>query len=89
MFPPKCRSTRVNCMASRGFKEKKDFLKTLEPYLQQFGDQAPKKIMLANSINLIAGSARKVDPYSASLVQVASYLTDLFATGLQYRTIAG
>ena len=30
-----------------------------------------------------------MDPYSASLVQVADFLTDLFNNGLQYRTIAG
>lgn len=35
--------------------KKRVFLKTLEPYLQQVGDQAPKKIILANSNNLIAG----------------------------------
>lgn len=34
--------------------KKKAFIKTLEPCLQQVGDQAPKKIMLANSNNLIA-----------------------------------
>ena len=34
-------------------------------------------------------STRQIDPYSASLVQVADFLTDLFNNGLQYRTIAG
>lgn len=35
--------------------KKRAFLKTLEPDLQQVRGQAPKKIMLANSNNLIAG----------------------------------
>lgn len=35
--------------------KKRTFLKTLEPDLQQVRGQAPKKIMLANSNNLIAG----------------------------------
>lgn len=32
---------------------------------------------------------RQIDPYSTSLTQVADFLTDLFESGLQYRTIAG
>lgn len=31
----------------------------------------------------------KIDPYSATLTQVADFLTELFNNGLQYRTIAG
>lgn len=33
--------------------------------------------------------SREVNPCSASLTQVADFLTDLFTSGLQYRTIAG
>ena len=34
-------------------------------------------------------SKRQIDPYSASIVQCAEFLADLFNKGLQYRTIAG
>ena len=34
-------------------------------------------------------SEKQIDPYSASLSQVADFLTFLFESGLQYRTIAG
>ena len=32
---------------------------------------------------------RDVNPYSATVVQIADFLTHLFHKGLQYRTIAG
>ncbi|KAL5013208.1 hypothetical protein ScPMuIL_007478, partial [Solemya velum] len=32
---------------------------------------------------------RKVDPYTASIVQIIDFLTDLFQKGRQYRTVAG
>ena len=34
-------------------------------------------------------SEREIDPYTASLENCANFLTDLFETGLKYRTIAG
>ena len=34
-------------------------------------------------------SSREIDPYSATLTQVADFLTHLYTSGLQYRTIAG
>ena len=33
-------------------------------------------------------SSKQVDPYSATLTQVADFLSELFDNGLQYRTIA-
>ncbi|KAK3083512.1 hypothetical protein FSP39_024471 [Pinctada imbricata] len=34
-------------------------------------------------------SSRQIDPYTANLTQVAEFLTSLYTSGLQYRTIAG
>ena len=33
-------------------------------------------------------SSKQVDPYSATLTQIADFLSELFDNGLQYRTIA-
>ncbi|KAK3093413.1 hypothetical protein FSP39_015328 [Pinctada imbricata] len=34
-------------------------------------------------------SSKQIDPYTANLTQVAEFLTSLYTSGLQYRTIAG
>lgn len=90
-FPSKCRSTTVNCMASidRGFKAK-GFSKDTRTLLAASWRSGTQKDYTCKFKQFNSWcSARKIDPYSASLVQVASFLTDLYAKGLQYRTIAG
>ena len=68
--------------------KRKAFLASLENSYQPLGGQARRKITPVNLTDSVAG-AGKIDPYSASLVQVADFLTHLFHAGLQYRTIAG
>ena len=61
------------------------FLNKLENYSKTLGEKVHRKITLAN----FWCSRREVDPYNASLIDGAEFLTELCSEGLQNRTIAG
>ncbi|XP_078311211.1 uncharacterized protein LOC144618622 [Crassostrea virginica] len=87
----KSRSTAVDCMASidRGFK-KKGFSKDTRTLLAASIRSGTQKDYSCKFKQFSSWCClREIDPYSASLVEVANFLTDLYTKGLQYRTIAG
>ena len=87
----KSRSTAVDCMASidRGFK-KKGFSKDTRTLLAASWRSGTQKDYSCKFKQFSSWCcSREIDPYSASLVEVANFLTDLYTKGLQYRTIAG
>ena len=88
---PESRGLQLDCVASlnRSFKEK-GFSKQARQLLTASWRKGTQKDYTSKFKKFCSWCrTRKIDPYSASLTQVADFLSDLFADGLQYRTIAG
>ena len=89
--PSKSRSIQLDCLASlnRNFKEK-GFSKKARELLTASWRNGTQKDYTSKFKKFCSWCrTRKIDSYSASLTEVADFLSDLFAEGLQYRTIAG
>lgn len=88
---PKSSSVQINCMdvIDRKFKEKgfsKETRKLLRASWRK-GTQKDYSVKFRKFSSWCSG--REIDPYCATLTDVAEFLTFLFSKGLQYRTIAG
>ena len=89
--PSKSRRIQLDCLASlnRNFKEK-GFSKKARELLTSSWRKGTQKDYTSKFKKFCSWCrTRKIDSYSASLTEVADFLSDLFAEGLQYRTIAG
>ena len=89
--PSKSRSIQLDCLASlnRNFKEK-GFSKKARELLTASWRKGTQKDYTSKFKKFCSWCrTRKIDSYSASLTEVADFLSDLFAEGLQYRTVAG
>ena len=89
--PSKSRSIQLDCLASlnRNFKEK-GFSKKARELLTASWRNGTQKDYTSKFKKFCSWCrTRKIDSYSASLTEVADFLSDLFAEVLQYRTIAG
>ena len=75
-------------LLSTEISKRRAFLRRLENCSQPLGEMAHRRTTLASSRSSVAGVVQGKS-YSASLTEVADFLSDLFAEGLQYRTIAG
>lgn len=87
----KSRNFQSDCMATiNGIFKKSGFSKETRKLLTaswRSGTQKDYKIKFRKFCSWC--HERKIDPYSASLTESAEFLTGLFTSGLQYRTIAG
>ena len=83
----KSRSFQSACLASidNSFQEKGFSSKSRKLLSASWRSGTQKKYSSKFNRFCSWSSAGKIDPYSASLVQVADFLTDLFHAGLQYR----
>lgn len=87
----KSRNIQSNCMASinRLFK-KRGFSKDTRQLLSASWRAGTQKDYSGKFKKFCSWcNEREIDPYTASLTEVADFLTGLFTKGLQYRTIAG
>ena len=74
---------------NRNFKEK-GFFDKLDNCSQALGEKGAQKDYTTKFKKFCGWCrTREIDPYFATLTQVADFLSDLFADGLQYRIIAG
>jgi hypothetical protein len=90
-LPSQPRNLQSNCMASinRVFK-KRGFSKDTRKLLSASWRSGTQKDYSSKFKRFCSWcSEREIDPYSASLTETAEFLTGLFTSGLQYRTIAG
>lgn len=88
---PKSRSVQPDCMAavSKRFRTE-GFSKRTRELLRASWRSGTQKDYTCKFKRFDSWcSQRKIDPYTASLVQCADFLTSLYHDGLQYRTIAG
>ena len=90
-LPSKPRTSQSSCMAhiKHSFRSK-GFSKRTEKLLMaswRSGTRKDYKVKFKQYNSWC--TERNVNPYSATLVQIADFLTHLFHKGLQYRTIAG
>lgn len=88
---PKSRGVQLDCLASlnRNFKEK-GFSKQARQLLTASWRKGTQKDYTSKFKKFCSWChTRQIDPHSASLIQVADFLSGLFNSGLQYRTIAG
>lgn len=88
---PKSRGVQLDCLASlnRNFKEK-GFSKQARQLLTASWRKGTQKDYTSKFKKFCSWChTRQIDPNSASLIQVADFLSGLFNSGLQHRTIAG
>ena len=88
---PKSRGFQSSCLAviDRNF-QKKGFSSQSRKLLSASWRAGTQKDY-AGKFNKFCSwcSSKQIDPYSATLTQIADFLSELFDNGLQYRTIAG